>query len=78
MLGDLRGGAALRGEDDGLVMEPEPFLGEGFGPLLEFFEGVVVLDKHGSGSWSNPEVRSILLSRHTQRKRGARNFRTPY
>jgi len=45
VLGDLRGGAALLGEDDGLVTEPEPFLGEGFGPLLEFFEGVVVLDK---------------------------------
>jgi hypothetical protein len=55
-LGDLGGGVALRGEDDGLVTEPDPFLGEGFGPLLEFFEGVMVLDKHRSSSWYDPEV----------------------
>ena len=33
-LGDRGGGVALLGEDDGLVTEPDPFLGEGFGPLL--------------------------------------------
>ena len=55
-LGDLGGGVALLGEDDGLVTEPDPFLGEGFGQSLKFFEGVMVLNKHRSSSWCDPEA----------------------
>ena len=32
--GDRLGGMALLGQDDGLVAEPDPFLGEGFGQSL--------------------------------------------
>src|SRR4029077_5198459 len=77
-LGDGRGGVALLGEDDGLVTEPDPFLGEGFGQSLKFFEGVMVLNKHRSSSWCDPEARSILPNRHNPWNRSARIFRTPY
>jgi hypothetical protein len=38
-LGDLGGGAALEGEDEGLVAEPHPLASEGLGQALEFVEG---------------------------------------
>src|SRR5262249_50513850 len=55
-----------------------PFLGEGFGETLKVVEGVMVLDKHRSSSWCNPETRSILPNRHNPRNRSARYFRTWY
>ena len=55
-LGDRLGGVALLGQDDGLVPHPEPFLGEGFGQSLEFFEGLMVLNEHRSSSWCDPEA----------------------
>ena len=48
--GDRGGGMALLGQDDGLMTHPDPFLREGFGQSLKFFEAVMVLDKHRSSS----------------------------
>jgi hypothetical protein len=59
-LGDLGGGTALEGEDDGPEADPSPFPGDGLCEVLEFVEGVVVADVHGGGSWWDPEVRLIL------------------
>jgi hypothetical protein len=55
-LGDRGDGVALLGEDDGLVTKPDLFLGEGFGQSLKFFEGVMVVNKHRSSSWCDPEA----------------------
>ena len=48
--GDLGGGAALGGEDDGLVAEPDPLGGDGLGQALELVEGEMVVDMQGRGS----------------------------
>jgi hypothetical protein len=47
-LGDLGGGVALGGEDDGLVAEPDPLAGDGLGEPLEFCEGQGVVDMPGA------------------------------
>ena len=39
--GDRGGGVALLGQDDGLMTQPDPFLREGFGQSLKFFEAVM-------------------------------------
>ena len=55
---------ALLGQHDGLMTQPDPFLREGFGQSLKFFEAVMVLDKHRSSSWCDSDAQSILPNRH--------------
>ena len=55
---------ALLGQNDGLMTQPDPFLREGFGQSLKFFEAVMVLDKHRSSSWCDSDAQSILPNRH--------------
>ena len=38
------------GEDEGLVAEPDPLLGDRLGQALQFFEGEMVVDVHGGTS----------------------------
>ena len=45
--GDRGGGAALGGEDDGLVADPDPLLGDRLGQALQLLEGEMVVDMHG-------------------------------
>src|SRR5512135_3423622 len=52
-VGDPVGGAALAGENDRLRAEPDAFLGDVFGPALEFVEGQVVVDIHGEAPGVN-------------------------
>ena len=76
--GDRGGGVALLGQHDGLMTQPDPFLREGFGQSLKFFEAVMVLDKHRSSSWCDSDAQSILPNRHNPWNRSARIFRTWY
>src|SRR5271165_2572643 len=76
--GDRGGGVALLGQNDGLMTQPDPFLREGFGQSLKFFEAVMVLDKHRSSSWCDFDAQSILPNRHNPWNRSARIFRTWY
>ena len=76
--GDRGGGMALLGQHDGLMTQPDPFLREGFGQSLKFFEAVMVLDKHRSSSWCDSDAQSILPNRHNPWNRSARIFRTWY
>ena len=76
--GDRGGGVALLGQDDGLMTQPDPFLREGFGQSLKFFEAVMALDKHRSSSWCDSDAQSILPNRHNPWNRSARIFRTWY
>ena len=69
---------ALLGQHDGLMTQPDPFLREGFGQSLKFFEAVMVLDKHRSSSWCGSDAQSILPNRHNPWNRSARIFRTWY
>ena len=69
---------ALLGQNDGLMTQPDPFLREGFGQSLKFFEAVMVLDKHRSSSWCDSDAQSILPNRHNPWNRSTRNFRTWY
>ena len=62
---------ALLGQHDGLMTQPDPFLREGFGQSLKFFEAVMVLDKHRSSSWCDSDARSILPNRHNPWNRSA-------
>src|SRR5512135_600595 len=54
-LGDLGGRAALEGEDDGLIAEPDPLAREGLGQALEFVEGQVFVDVHGEAPRVEPK-----------------------
>ena len=76
--GDRGGRMALLGQHDGLMTQPDPFLREGFGQSLKFFEDVMVLDKHRSSSWCDSDAQSILPNRHNPWNRSARIFRTWY
>ena len=76
--GDRGGRMALLGQHDGLMTQPDPFLREGFGQSLKFFEAVMVLDKHRSSSWCDSDAQSILPNRHNPWNRSARIFRTWY
>ena len=76
--GDRGGGVALLGQHDDLMTQPDPFLREGFGQSLKFFEAVMVLDKHRSSSWCDSDAQSILPNRHNPWNRSARIFRTWY
>src|SRR5208282_826795 len=76
--GDRGGGMALLGQDDGLMTQPDPFLREGFGQSLKFFEAVMAMDKHRSSSWCDSDAQSILPNRHNPWNRSARIFRTWY
>jgi hypothetical protein len=69
---------ALLGQDNGLMTQPDPFLREGFGQSLKFFEAVMALDKHRSSSWCDSDAQSILPNRHNPWNRSARIFRTWY
>ena len=69
---------ALLGQHDGLMTQPDPFLREGFGQSLKFFEAVMVLDKHRVSSWCDSDAQSILPNRHNPWNRSARIFRTWY
>jgi acetyl-CoA carboxylase carboxyl transferase subunit beta len=60
------------------MTQPDPFLREGFGQSLKFFEAVMVLDKHRSSSWCDSDAQSILPNRHNPWNRSARIFRTWY
>jgi hypothetical protein len=51
---------ALQGQDDGLVPDPDPFLGVGFGQPWKFVAGVMILDKQRSSSWWESVTRSDL------------------
>src|SRR3954454_8550125 len=48
--GDPGGGAALGGEDDGLVAEPDPLLDDCLGQALQLVEREMVVDMQGRGS----------------------------
>ncbi|HKM81857.1 MAG TPA: GNAT family N-acetyltransferase, partial [Candidatus Acidoferrum sp.] len=60
------------------MTQPDPFLREGFGQSLKFFEAVMVLDKHRVSSWCDSDAQSILPNRHNPWNRSARIFRTWY
>jgi hypothetical protein len=59
-LGDLGGGAALDGADDGLVVEPNPLASDGLGQALEFVKGPVVVDVHDEAPGVKPK--SLILT----------------
>src|SRR5262249_31014236 len=45
--GGLGGGAALGGEDDGPVADPDPLLGDRLGQASQLLKGEMVVDMHG-------------------------------
>ena len=64
---------ALLGQHDGLMTQPDPFLREGFGQSLKFFEAVMVLDKHRSSSSCDSDAEALAQS-STIRGTGARQI----